>query len=77
MSADEELKQKVLEWVNKNSKEGIKTKFYLKDVVKGLAPDYAKKDVHKAVNELIEEDKLMWFSTGSTSMVTLPEFHKG
>ena len=50
---------------------------YLKDVVKGLVADYDKKTIHKAVNELILEDKLMWFSTGSSSMVCLPRFHKG
>ncbi|MFC2003272.1 dissimilatory sulfite reductase D family protein [Chloroflexota bacterium] len=76
MSGNEELKQKVLEWFRKVSREGSKTKFYLKDVVKAL-PEYDKRDVHKAVNACIEEDSLMWFSTGSTSMLVLPEFHKG
>ncbi len=76
MSGNEELKQKVLEWVNKNSKEGIKTKFYLKDVVKGL-PEYGRRDVQKACHECIEDGSLMWFSTGSTSMVVLPQYHKG
>jgi len=73
---DQELKDKVLEWFEKKSV-GEKTKYYLKDVVKGLVADYDKKTIHKAVNELILEDKLMWFSTGSSSMVCLPRFHKG
>lgn len=74
---DQELKDKVLDWFEKKSV-GEKKKYYLKDVVKGLlSDDYDKKTIHKAVNELILEDKLMWFSTGSSSMVCLPRFHKG
>ena len=75
--ADQELKDKIIEWFQGKTK-GEKKKYYLKDVVKGMtAEGYDKKAVQKAVNDLIEEDKLMWFSTGSSSMVTLPEFHKG
>lgn len=73
--ADQELKDAVMAWFEKKST-GEKKSFYMKDVVKGL-PDYPKKDVHKATNELIEEDKLMWYSTGSSSMVTLTRFHRG
>ncbi len=73
--ADQELKDKVVEWFEKKSV-GEKKTYYMKDVVKGL-PDYGKKDIHKATNELIEEDVLMWFSTGSSSMVCLARFHKG
>lgn len=76
MSGNEEIKQKILEWFEGHSKEGTKTKFYLKDVVKAL-PDYEKREVQKAVNACIEEDSLMWFSTGSTNMLVLPRFHKG
>ena len=76
MSGNEEIKQKILEWFNKTSREGVKTKFYLKDVVKALS-EYDKHDVKKAVNSCIEEESLMWFSTGSTSMLVLPQFHKG
>ena len=76
MSDNEELKQKILEWFGKNSREGVKTKFYLKDVVKAF-PEYEKRVVHKAVNACIEEDSLMWFSTGSTNMLVLPQYHKG
>ncbi len=76
MSGNEELKQKILEWFRQTSREGIKTRFYLKDVVKAL-PEYDKRDVKKAVNACIEDDSLMWFSTGSTSMLVLPQYHKG
>ena len=75
--ADAELKEKVIEWFQKKST-GEKKKFYLKDVVKAMVADgFEKKPIQKAVNELIEEDRLMWFSTGSTNMITLPEFFKG
>ncbi|MFC2046769.1 dissimilatory sulfite reductase D family protein [Chloroflexota bacterium] len=76
MSDIEEIKQKILEWFNKTSREGIKTKFYLKDVVKAL-PEYEKRSVQKAVNSCIDDESLMWFSTGSTNLLVLPQFHKG
>ena len=76
MGENEELKQEILEWFRKRSAGGTKTKYYLKDVVKGL-PEHEKRAVHKAVNDCIFDGSLMWFSTGSTSMVVLPEYHKG
>ena len=75
--AEQELKDKVMEWFEKKST-GEKKSFYMKDVVNGIGTDdYDKKAIHKATNELIEEDKLMWYSTGSSSMVTLTRFHRG
>jgi hypothetical protein len=76
MSDSEELKQKILEWFEKHSTEGTKTKFYLKDVVKAF-PDIDKHEVQKATNACIEDGTLMWFSTGSTNMIVLSRFHKG
>ncbi|MFO8010031.1 MAG: dissimilatory sulfite reductase D family protein [Dehalococcoidia bacterium] len=74
--ADQELKDKIVEWFHKKST-GEKKKFYMKDVVKAMAADYPKKEVQQALNELIEEERVVWFSTGSTNMITLPEFFKG
>ena len=76
MSGNEELKQKIQEWFRRVSREGSKTKFYLKDVVNALS-EYEKRDIKKAVNECILDESLMWFSTGSTSLLVLPQFHKG
>ncbi|MFC1929325.1 dissimilatory sulfite reductase D family protein [Chloroflexota bacterium] len=76
MSGNEEIKQKILEWFEGHSIEGTKTKFYLKDVVKALT-QYEKRDVQKSVNACIEDETLMWFSTGSTSMLVLAKHHKG
>ena len=76
MGGNEEIKQKILEWFNKTSKEGTKTRFYMKDIVKALS-QYEKREVQKSVNACIDDETLMWFSTGSTSMLVLPQYHKG
>jgi hypothetical protein len=76
MGGNEEIQKKIVEWFEKHSVEGTKTKFYLKDVVKAL-PEYEKRDIQKNVNECIEAGTLMWFSTGSTNMLVLPKYHKG
>ncbi len=71
----DDIKAAILDWFEKHSTGG-KTKYYLKDVVHGL-PQFDKHTVNKAVNACIEEGTLMWFSTGSTSMLVLPRFFKG
>lgn len=72
MSDNDELKQKVVEWFRKTSREG-KTKFYLKDVVKALSDQYEKRDIQKATSDCVADGTLMYFSTGSTTMLVLPE----
>ncbi len=72
MSENEELKQKIIEWFKKTSREG-KTKFYMKDVVKALSGEYEKRDIQKAINDCTVDESLMYFSTGSTTMLVLPE----
>ncbi|RJO66767.1 MAG: hypothetical protein C4523_11465 [Myxococcales bacterium] len=67
----DELKQRIMDWFIDKSK-GAKKKFYLRDVVEALS-DANKKDVQKTVNALITEDKLMYWSSGSTTMICLPE----
>ena len=76
MSENEELKKAILEWFEEHSREGVKTKFYLKDVVKAF-PEHEKRIVQKAVFACIDDGALMWFSTGSTNFVVLSRFHKG
>jgi hypothetical protein len=68
MAYDEE-KQKILDFF-KNSKG--KTKFYLSDLKKAV-PDMKKKELKKVTNEMIEEGTLSYYSTGSTTMLQLPE----
>lgn len=76
MSDIDEHKKMVLDWFEGHSREGTKTKFYLKDVVKAF-PNQEKRDIQKAVNACIEDGTLMWFSTGSTNMLVLSRYHKG
>ncbi len=66
----EDVKQKILDFFK--SKEKVKTKFYMSDLhdaVEGVS----KKDLKKIVNEMIEEGTLMYFSTGSTTMIQLAQ----
>jgi len=72
MSGNEELQQKVIDWFTRNSHEG-RTKFYLKDVVKGLSSEYEKRDIQKAVNDCTVAGTLMYYSTGSSTMLVLSE----
>ena len=72
MSGNEELQQKVIDWFTRNSHEG-RTRFYLKDVVKGLIDEYEKREIQKAVNDCTVTGKLMYFSTGSSTMLVLSE----
>ncbi len=66
--AYEEQKEKLLAELEKKSKN--KTKFYFNDLAKilGEKPRAAK----KIVNELVDEGKLVFWSSGSTTMYSLP-----
>lgn len=72
MSDDEELKRKIVEWFQKNSRQGH-TKFYLKDVVQALSGEYEKRAIQKAVNDCTVDGTLKYWSTGSTTMFCLSE----
>ena len=66
----EEIKKAILDFAE-NSK---KTKFYFNDMekaVKKVIPDTKARAVKKAATALINEEKLMFFSTGSTTMYGL------
>lgn len=47
-----------------------KTKFYLKDYYKML-PDEKMRDVKKMVNQMVKEEILEYWSSGSTTMIGL------
>jgi len=70
--SDEDIKQTVVGWFQKNAKPGIKTKFYMKDVVKGL-PDCDKRAVQKALNDCTVDGTIVYWSTGSSTMFCLAE----
>ena len=73
--ANEELELKIHEWFQEKSK-GAKKKFYMKDVVDAFKEEYNKRDIQKSVNALTVQDKVMYWSSGSTTMFMLPEFFK-
>ena len=66
----EELKKAILEFAETNKK----SKFYFSDIEKGVrekVPDAKTRDIKKAATALVNEEKLIYFSTGSTTMYGL------
>lgn len=63
----EEIKKAIMDFAE-NSK---KTKFYFSDIekaVKKVIPDIKARAVKKAATALINEEKLIYYSTGSSTM---------
>jgi len=66
----EELKNAILDFAQ-NSK---KTKFYFNDMekaVRKVKPDAKAREIKKAATALVNEEKLIYFSTGSSTMYGL------
>ena len=66
----EELKKAILEFAETNKK----SKFYFSDIEKGVReklPDAKTRDIKKAATALVNEEKLIYFSTGSSTMYGL------
>jgi N-acetylmuramic acid 6-phosphate (MurNAc-6-P) etherase len=66
----ENLKKAILDFAE-NSK---KSKFYFKDMeraVQSVLPDAKSREIKKAATALINEEKLIYFSTGSSTMYGL------
>jgi N-acetylmuramic acid 6-phosphate (MurNAc-6-P) etherase len=66
----EDMKKAILEFAEKSKK----TKFYFSDIekaVKKVIPDAKARAVKKAATALINEEKLIYFSTGSSTMYGL------
>ena len=66
----EDVKKAILDFAE-NSK---KTKFYFKDIEKAVRkvyPDAKAREVKKAATALINEEVLIYFSTGSSTMYGL------
>ncbi|WXJ95352.1 Protein DsvD [Neomoorella carbonis] len=66
----EEIKKAILEYAETSKK----SKFYFKDLEKAVQakiPDAKMRDIKKAATELVNEEKLIYFSTGSTTMYGL------
>lgn len=67
----DELKLKVIELFQQKSK-GDKKMFYIRDVTKWL-PDADRHAVQNAVKELLDEEKLTYWSSGSSTYIMLTE----
>ncbi|MBW2609952.1 MAG: dissimilatory sulfite reductase D family protein [Deltaproteobacteria bacterium] len=66
----DDLKQAILDFAESSKK----TKFYFKDIqnaAQKVYPDANKRDIKKAATALVNEEKLVYFSTGSTTMYGL------
>jgi hypothetical protein len=64
----DEVKQLILDELTKKSK--TKTKFYLKDFY-AMVPDMKNRDVKNLVNKMVQEGKLEYWSSGSTTLIGL------
>jgi len=67
---DVDIKQVILEFAEKSKK----SKFYFNDMtkaVKKVKPDAKSREVKKAATALVNEEKLILFSTGSTTLYGL------
>jgi DeoR/GlpR family transcriptional regulator of sugar metabolism len=66
----EEIKKIIVEFAEGSKK----SKFYFNDMekaVKEKMPDAKTRDIKKAATSLVNEEKLIFFSTGSTTMYGL------
>jgi N-acetylmuramic acid 6-phosphate (MurNAc-6-P) etherase len=66
----EDIRNAILEFAEKSKK----SKFYFSDMekaVRKVIPDIKARMVKKAATSLINEEKLIYFSTGSTTMYGL------
>ena len=66
----EDIKKTILDFAEKSKK----TKFYFNDIQKAVQevfPDAKSRDIKKAATALINEEKLIYFSTGSSTMYGL------
>jgi hypothetical protein len=66
----EDIKKAILEFAQTSKK----SKFYYNDIQKAVQevlPDAKSRDIKKAATALINEEKLIYFSTGSSTMYGL------
>lgn len=66
----EDIKKAILEFAETNKK----SKFYFSDMEKGvkkIMADASTRDIKKAATALVNEEKMIYFSTGSSTMYGL------
>ncbi len=66
---NEEMKQKILDYCESKAK--TKSKFYFNDFSKLLSDELKPRQVKKLMTELVQEGKLEFWSSGSTTMYGL------
>ena len=66
----DDVKQAVLDFFEKNSAKG-KKKMYPKDVAKAMEEQFPRNVSKQAIQDLIAEEKLAYWSSGSTTYVML------
>lgn len=64
----EELKKKIMDFMTEKAK--FKSKMYFKDLCKA-DPDAKLRDIKKAATELVKEEKVEYWSSGSTTLYGL------
>ncbi len=69
----EAAKQEIMNFLE--SKKGTKTKFYFNDFTK-LFPDMKSREVKKLLTSLVQEEKLVFWSSGSTTMYGMKDAGK-
>jgi hypothetical protein len=72
VNMSEDLKKHIVELFHEKSK-GDKKMFYIRDVTKWL-PDEDRHAVQNAVKELLDEEVLKYWSSGSSTYLILAEF---
>ena len=70
--SNEELKQALLDFMKKSSSKG-KKKLYAKDLAKGVADNFDRREAKKMIQEMLTNGDLSYWSSGSTTYVMLPE----
>jgi hypothetical protein len=72
---DEALKQQVADFVKKKTERG-KGLNSMRDITRALK-EYDKREVRKAVQALIEDEKLAYWSSGSSTYIRLADYEPG
>jgi hypothetical protein len=65
----EETKDKIIEWMRSQKK----TKQYFNDICNKAVPELKMREAKKLINELVKEERLKYWSSGSTTLYMLPE----
>ena len=71
----DDVKQQVVEFITQRTAKG-KGLNSMRDIAKALA-DASRKDVRAAVTALIDAGSLKYWSSGSTTYITLPDYEPG